>query len=412
MTKTQPLQQKFEQKNIKNYIYYCTILFAFFLPLSRAAISFFIIALPLLWLVEGQFQRKYEQIKENKLLLALLLFALFSQLSILWSNNYDLALKHLRLESYFFVIFVIATSIKEKQIQTIITAFLLGMLISEIIAYGVFFELWSFKHASVYNPSPFMMHIDYSVFMALSSVLLLNRIFSKRYGLKQKLFFTLFFFTVTGNLFLAIGRTGQLALIAAILVMTVLHFRFTIKSLFIAFILLATIFTAAYSLSDTFKIRSSAALEDVQNISNMQLDNSWGIRIAYYITTYDIVKENLFFGVGLGDYLDETKKTLSQEKYYYLSDTTKEFMSSYHPHNQYLLVLMQMGVIGLFLFLNILYQLTKMTIKNLELKQFSLLFATVFFVSCIAEPLLSKQFTLSLFVLFTGLFSIKNDVSV
>ena len=83
-------------------------------------------------------------------------------------------------------------------------------------------------------------------------------------------------------------------------------------------------------------------------------------------------------------------------------------MKSSHPHNQYLFVLLQMGVIGLVLFLFIIYQILILKIDDPEIKELSILFASIFFVSCIPEPLLIKQFTLCLFILFVGLFSIEN----
>jgi len=394
--------------NFEKMIYYLVIIFAFALPLSRALISLFVILLPLLWMMEGDFQRKYEQIKSSKFLLAILVFLAFSILSTLWTENLSLGVKGLRLDMYLLALFVIVTSINKEQIQSIITAFLLGMFVSEVIAYGVFFELWTFKNATVQNPSPFMFHIDYSVFMAFTSLLLLNRIFANHYELKEKFIYIFFFLTVTGNLFLAIGRTGQVAFIVGVFVMSIIHFRITIKSILISSLLLFSIFTVAYNVSDSFKVRAHAGLSDIQKISDMNLNSSWGIRVAYYITTYNIFKNNPVIGVGLGDYKDQTTLMLETQEYPYLNNKSKEFMKIHHPHNQYLLILLQMGIIGLILFLYMIYQLFKLKIDNPEVKELSILFGTIFFVSCIPEPLLAKQFTIGLFILFVGLFSVED----
>jgi len=397
-----------EKINFEKTFYYVVMIFAFTMPLSRAGISLFIILLPLLWILEGDFRKKYEKIRNNRLLLAIGVFLLFSIISASWSENLQVTLKYLRLDMYFLALFVIATSIKKEQIQPIITAFLLGMFISEVIAYGVFFELWTFKNATVENPSPFMMHIDYSVFMAFTSLLLLNRIFANHYELKEKLVYAFFFLTVTGNLFLAQGRTGQVALIAGVFVMTIIHYRVTLKSVLISTLLLSSLFTIAYNVSDSFKMRAHDGLSDIQKISNMNLNSSLGVRVAYYITTYDIVKENPLLGVGLGDYMDQTVLVLETQEYPYLSEATKDFMKKVHPHNQYLLILLQMGVVGLVLFFYMIYRVVKLKIDNPEIKEISLLFATIFFISCIPEPLFVKQFTIALFILFVGLFVVED----
>ncbi|PCJ29073.1 MAG: hypothetical protein COA99_19890 [Moraxellaceae bacterium] len=384
--------------------YYLILFFAFIMPLSRALVSLFVILLPIIWIYEGDFKRKWQEIKSSKFLLAIILFTFYSSISFFWSENILEALNQIRLFSYFILIFVIATSLQPKYIPQIITSFLMGMFVSEIIAYGVFFELWTFKNATVQNPSPFMIHIDYSVFLAITSILLLNRLISSKYTLNEKILFAFFFCTVTGNLFLATGRTGQVALIAGIIVMTLLHFKLTLKSLVLSLFLIGSIYTTAYTLSNSFKIRTAQAYSNIEGIINMNFNSSWGIRAAFWITTYDILKEHPL-GVGIGDFQDETAKIIEKKKYTFLDSSTKEFISTNHPHNEFLLILLQTGIIGLVLFFYMIYQLYQLQIKDKELKELSILFLTIYFVSCMTEPLLVKQFPIAIFVLFVGVFS-------
>ena len=392
--------------NYEKVYFYAISLFALTLPLSKALISLFIILLPLIWIVEADFRRKYEQIKSSKLLLALLAYLLFSFIAILYSNNLETALHMARKNIYLLALFVIATSLKKEYLKTVISMFLTGMFISEIIAYGVFFELWTFNNATPQNPTPIMHHIDYSVFMAFSSILLLNRIFAAHYSKKEKIFFILFFITVTGNLFLSIGRTGQTALIAGIIVMTLLHFRFSFKSFVISLLLLSTIFFSAYQISDSFKKRSHMVLSDIEHMTKLNFNTSLGIRAAYWVSTYNIFIQNPLIGVGLGDYIDETAAEVKKERYDYINSRTKKFMSTYHPHNQYLLVMLQMGVIGLLLLSYLIYSILKLQIDDPEIKELSILFVTIYFMASMAEPLLLKQFTLTLFILFSGIFAV------
>ncbi len=310
----------------------------------------------------------------------------------------------MRLYSYWLIIFVIATSIKKEQIQSVITAFLLGMFLSEIIAYGVFFELWSFKRASVTNPSPFMFWIDYSVFMAVTSILLLSRLFSEHFSKKEKLFMFLFFLSTTGNLFLGMGRTGQVALVAGIIVMLFLYLKPSLKSFFIGLVLISSIYGAGYTLSDTFQNRVKSAISDISSIQQKHFDNSWGIRVVYWMITYDILKDNPLIGVGIGDYQDTIQEYVEKNSYP-ISHETKEFIKVNHAHNQFLMSLIQTGLIGLILTLNIIYTLLKTPLYDAEIKRFSILFITIYFVSCMAEPLWLKQFTIVLFTLFVGLFA-------
>lgn len=378
---------------------------AFLLPLIKSAISLFTILLSLIWLIEGDYKKKLYEIISSKLLLALLAFLAFSFLSILWSNNLDTALNVAKKNLFWVVIFILATSLKKEHVQPIISGFLIGIFVSEAIAYGVFFELWKFKSATPQNPTPIMNHIDYSVYLAFASILLINRIFAKHYSNKEKIFFVLFFLTIIGNLFLTNGRTGQVALVASVAVMSIIHFKFSVKSLALTLLLLSVIFTLAYNLSNSFKVRTNTAYESMQKIQNLDFDSSLGIRAAYWITTYNIVKENPVFGIGLGDYIDETKIEIELNNYPYFNDYVKTFLSEHHPHNQYLLVALQMGIVGLIFLFYLYYRILKQEIDDPEIKELSILFVTIFLIASFAEPLLLKKFPLSLFILFAGLFA-------
>lgn len=404
------LNSKFDYSQIYKY---SSIVFAFTMPLSRASISFFLFFFPLIWLLEGNLKEKLKIIYSNNILKSIILFFIFMVISFFWSDNTSEALKTLRLYSYWILIFIFVTSIKEQYRQIIITAFLYGMLVSEIIAYGVYFELWSFKHATVENPSPFMFWIDYSVFLALSSIILFNRLFSNKYNTYEKFFIFLFFISVLGNLFLGIGRTGQVAFFFSVFIMFFLYFKVNIKSIFYGIITISLIFLLAYNLSDSFKKRVNAAQNDISLISNGTLDSSWGIRVAYIIIGKDILKDNFLFGVGAGDFSDEINKKLETIDYG-LSKETITFMTDMHPHNQYLMVFLQSGLIGLVLMLNIFYQFIKYNLKqnDIEFRNQAFLFVSVFAVAFLAEPLWSKQFTIVLFILFLSVFSIQSEKSI
>jgi O-antigen ligase len=391
--------------NYEKIYYYSVLLFAFLLPLSRAAVSFFVILLPIVWLIEGNLKAQLQKIKSNKTLVFLFLFISFTFISILWTQHYDDAKRPLRLLSYFFALFVIATSFNPKYTDKVISAFLSGMFISEIIAYGVFFRLWTFKHATPQYLSPFMHHIDYSVFLAFTSILLLNRLISSKYPLKEKIFYGFFFFTVTGNLFLSPGRTGQVALIVAIFVMFSIHFRVSIKAFLLSILFITTIFFTSYNVSPIFNKRVHQASNDIEKIMHHKFNSSWGIRAAFWITSLNIVQKNPLIGVGIGDFYSATKHELEKQKYKDISTSTKNFMSTNTPHNQYLLILMQTGVIGFTLFLFFIYYFIKLPIRDKEIKEISLLFSAIFFTSFIADTLLMQQFPLALFIVFIGLFN-------
>ena len=396
------MRSSFQSLSYEKSYFYITLIFAFILPISRGLVSLFIVLLPIIWVFEGNLRYKLQQIKSSKLLLIISIFIFYQFASILWSSDIPQALDSARMYTYWFAIFVLATSIKKEWIDKITTSFLYGMVISEIFAYMIFFEIYAYKGKPPEYPSPFMMHIDYSIFLAFTSILLLNRIFSKRYELQQKVIMGLFFFTVTTNLFISTGRAGQLAFLVALLVSVIIHFRLTVKSMFIFLLLSTVLFVGAYKTLPIFEKRIDAAQTDIKKFQNGNYNSSWGIRVAFWIITYDIVKENPLVGVGIGDYKDEAKVALSKNDHDF-STYVQEFCTTSHFHNQYLMIITQGGLIGFSLMVLVFIYLFRIKIEDPEVKELSILFATVYLVGFVAEPLWVKQFPTSLFVLIIGL---------
>lgn len=391
--------------------YYLTLLFAFTMPLSRAAISFFLILFPLIWIIEGDFKRKWSEIKESKFLVVFMVFLILVIISgLFFSDDGKLAFRHIRLYLYWFSIFVLATSLKKEWIRTILSAFLCGMIVSEVIAYGVFFELWQWKNITKANPSPFMIHIEYSVYLAFTSILLFNRVLSKNYSLPQKLFFTLFFLSTTGNLFLQTGRTGQVAYVAALVVMFFLHYKFSLKAFIGIFLSATVIYLSAYNISHNFNKRVHQTIEEITTIQSGELNTSWGIRLAFWPVAYEIVKEHPIFGVGIGDFQKEAANVLTKDKFDSFHPYVKEFISTNNFHNQFLQCSVGMGLIGLFICIALYFLAFKTAIctKDRELRDIYLLFMVIYTIGSFSDTFWGAQFSVTIWILLTSLMLVSN----
>jgi O-antigen ligase len=385
--------------NITTLLNYTALAYAFALPLSRAAISLFSVLLIVLWILEGNFKVKYQLLSTNKIVLSLLAFLLFNGISLLWSEHLVEALDYIKKYWYFLPLFAIFTSLKKEYVTKLMTAFILGMFISEMIAYGVFFELWTFKHASVQNPSPFMHHIEYSVFLAFTALILLNRIFNAG-DAKHKLFYAFFFITVSGNLFLTAGRTGQLAFVVGLLVLAIVSFKSKVKALLVTLILSIAILGIAFTVSKTFHHRIITGKNNIVNIiKNKNYCTSWGSRVGAWILAGDIIENAPILGVGNADNMHQFH-TLIDTKYPTIKCMHKSFM---HMHNQYLQIWTGLGVVGLILFLLIFYYLYRLKIQNRTFSNIRYIYIAILLFAFIPEVLLHRQFSMALFTLVVGL---------
>lgn len=400
-----------KQLNFERIFYYSALIFAFIIPLSRAGVSFFIIWFIFLFLIQKQYCLTWGKIKNNHVFWAMSAFLGFLTISLLWTENISDGLNQMRLYSYWIIIPILAVNLKREWLQSIITAFLMGMFLSEIIAYGIYFEWWTFKDRTPQYPTPFMSHIHYSVFLATTSIILLSRLLSKRYKWYTKFPMLLFFLTATGNLMISTGRTGQLAFFIAMAIAIIIHYRMTFKSLALFSLLSAILTLGGYSSIPIFKQRIDQGINDIQQLLVGNFDTSWGLRAAFWTITYDSLKKHPLIGFGVGDYRIASHEILENDPHQF-SPSVKEWCSNTHFHNQYLMILTQIGLIGFGLMLWLIIELFKLKINDPELNEFKILSLTIFFVGSIAEPLWILQFPIILFVFIVSLSiaaSDKND---
>jgi len=392
--------------NFTSLFYYLTILLAFSAPFSWKASRIILILIIITWLIEFNYTKLFTTIKQSKFLTILSLFVIFQLLTQFWTET-ALSENYSYFRNYFLwlVIPILASSLKKEYPPVLITTFLLAMAISEITAYGMYFELWTIRGHGPEYPSPFIHHTAYSVFMAFTAILLLNRLYSSHYDLKEKLVMAIFFLTVTGNLFISQGRTGQLAFAIAIVVAGMMHFHLRIKTFVLSFLFMATIFTTAYYVSPMFEKRVSVAVNEVKRIGEGDYNSSWGSRAAWIILASEIFKDHPIVGVGIGDdravaqtYIDNDRVQFSQH--------IEEFLPKHHFHNQYLMIIVHGGLIGIILFLGIFYFILRMPIMDQEIKNISILFTVILLVSFIASPFLLIGEVRTLFILFASIFCI------
>jgi len=381
------------------YLNNLAVFYAFLMPLSRAGIVLFSGMLLILWVLEGEFRKKYLLLSQCKVVVALLLFICFNLLSILWSDNrwdaFDYVLKYW----YFLSILVFFTSLKKEYISKVMSAFILGMFISEIISYGIFFEFFHFNGTTSENPSPFMHHIEYSIFLAFTALVLLNRIFNEG-DFKYKLLYTFFFITMSGNLFLTAGRTGQFAFVLGLFVLALLSFKNKIKAFSLSIVLSIIIVGIAFNLSNTFNERVITGKENLVNVvKNKDYCTSWGGRVGAWILSKDIILKNPFIGAAPVDNMIEFH-TLIDNKYPEMKCMHDSFM---HVHNQYLQIFTQLGIVGLIIFLSLFYFIGTLPLKDGEYSKIKYIYLTVIMFAFISEVIMHRQFSMALFALIVGL---------
>ena len=389
--------------NLDKTYQFLLLALAFFMPLTVFGGNLIILIIVILWLSSGNYKAKFHEIIQSKFLLASILFFTLHVIGLLWSNNLEWGLHIVRKMWYFFLLLPILYSIVIKEnINKYIASFLLAICLTEVLSYLVWFELIEpFKNARVENPTPFMSHITYNVILALAFYLVVHRlIILKDLGKAQIFLYSFFAFSISFNMFITGGRAGQ---VAYFFILVILVFQFfslnKFKAFLISFILIPVIFMSAYKVSPIFNERVDLALSNVVNYSEniaANKQNSVGYRITFATNSWEIIKKNPFLGVGTGDFPEEYKKINMKN--------TPLMNNATNPHNMYVLVSAQLGLLGLISFLSIFYfQFTiAYNSKNILTRDVGLAFPAVFLLIMFSDSYLLGHYTTLIFIFFSA----------
>jgi len=391
---------------INKTINYLLVLLAFLLPLSTPMTNAAMVLLILLWLIEGGWREKYEILKSSLPFKLFLLFILLIGLSLFWSHGIEggfINKKYNAIIFYFryyllgfMIIPIILTSMKKEFIRYIISAFLLAMLVSEFMSWGIFMEWIHYKNVLSHDPSPFMHHTFYSIFLAVTIFVLATQFFQTKM-LLYKVLIAFFMLSAVTNLFLNGGRLGQLAFFVALFVYIGLRYRVTFRSVGISLLLVTAVFLAAYKVSPIFQKRMDLSVQSLQKITEGNYGSSWGVRANILIVAKELVKEHPLFGIGIGNTRSEFLKKAKE------FPQTGFFPKLRHLHNGYMQILVETGFVGLSLFLLFIYSLLKL---ELQREQFILMatIIVIYLVGFVGEPLFFSRKPFLLFNMFIAIF--------
>jgi len=389
---------------------YFLIVYAFLLPVSTHYSKTIFIFILIGFLFTSNFQKKVIDVLRNRLVQAFLLFYLIHFLWFFGSDNLLIAKFKILDFRYILYIIIFATVIKEQYKEKILNGFIFGILFSEIVSYLMFFNILpDYITVKAYSTNvPFMQsYTQYAVILSLSLGLMIYKIINGNTSIITKTLYSFFFLSASTNIFIIDSKLGYGLYSISILTVILFIFRKKIskKIIFFTFLLIGTTYILAYSNSSIVKSKVYSIKHGLVNAYEKQeYQGSVGLRIGWWIYSYDVFKNNILFGVGTGDHLDEVKKIVD------LDTKNKAALSvaltsggNGSLHSEYLDNLIQFGLIGLFVFLNIFYSIYKTSSTNSTIELLKYLLLIIFLTNSTVSLIFIHSTLGKIFILLSAL---------
>jgi O-antigen ligase len=337
--KTPPSPYEQQPKRIELAGVFFVCLACFFTPLSTSLLGLFSLLAALCWLTAGAFRTLISDCRSHPaLFFALLLFG-FMCLAVTYSpaelpEALD-ALKKYR-ELLLLPIIVSLLSISSRGRNAAQNSFLAGcivlMLISYAMALGLIPQL-RYGHSLVF-------HITHSFFMAVLSFWGLHRAFAE-HGFRRVLWLTVCLAATVNLFYVAPGRTGMFVFLFLMLLFC--WQRLSLVKAVSGLLLLCMLTTAIYLTSDNFSGRVGEVVNEIKTYEAGQSRTSIGQRFDWWMVAGQLIAEKPLFGHGTGSFQAAQQHSGRQTKIK-LTD---------NPHNEFLFLTVQFGLVGLALFITV-----------------------------------------------------------
>lgn len=372
--------------------YFSLIMSAFCLPLSVSAAEILIPITAGLAILSGRFVRHFNMQKQSPIVWTVLWFLLLVILGLTWSSAPWADRLH-ALQKYsklLYIPFLAVACIEVKWRDRAIMGYLAGVTITVIISY---LRYLAGLHIGTRFDSPgaiFYSHIESSFFIAFACYLLAIYAWKKpRYRILCLILLAAFTYQ---EFFINDGRTGVMAYLLLLILFTVQITGWKGSLLGIAAIaVLAFMFSAV---SPAFRDMLSRSTQDLKQYQHGQVETSLGYRLSFDSVSWQLFKKRMWLGYGTGSF-----GSVFQQ-----SGGVPGMPRIDNPHNDYVMVSVEYGLVGLASLLLFFFTLIFYSFRLGEMRFFAQGLALAFMSSAFYNAFLYSAGVGHFYVLFIALF--------
>jgi len=326
----------------------CTAAFIVAIYFSTSLATIISVSLVLLWLLSGQLKLIPFTLKKNPIAAWSLLLLLCFIVGLCYGDatNSDALSMLSKYRELLFIPIVTVFLNAERSRYWAWNAFILSSVLILLISYLMHFGVLDLNHQG--DPA-FKSRITHSIFISFFGFYCAQKAYD---GMAyQKVYWLLFIASAYNLFFIVEGRTGQLIAVSLVLLFAVQ--RFTKRGLVMTALVVSILMLLFLNYSDK-------ATRFNEGVVNMQSDlkpgpeqsqTSMGQRYMFWRYSLKLIAEKPLFGHGTGSFAKEYERI-----------ALNETMKTKNPHNEFLMVGVQLGVVGLLVYLGFLasqYYLSK-----------------------------------------------------
>lgn len=368
---------------------------AFFsLAISRSLFTLCAVVAVVAWVASGRFGDKWTQFRANPGASLMLIFIAYVFIRAPFGEGGEKTAHALGVYGMLILIPIIATTVVDRaSLMRCWAAFCAGMVVLLVHVYGVawWHPPWtksSLPDQIFFNPLP------QSVGLAIFAGWCAFRVFDITLKLSQRWMFG-FGFLLASVAVLHVSQQRLGYVVWALLVVSVVWIRAP-KHVRIWAVPVTLMFVSVIlGVNPKFRERMAQGLNEALTYDGTSAYSSIGARLHMWNTAAGEIAKAPWWGYGAGSYPIVSERAFN--------DATMCAVGCLHPHNQYLHIWLEHGLVGLLLFMAALVAGLVAQYKSVALQPLGISLMLVFLASSLVETLLWYRGFLYLFVPLLGL---------
>ena len=292
---------------------------------------------------------------------------LYLAVILIWfigTHDLSFAITQLKINKFYLLPILFFAFIRAEYFKYYVLAFILGAIVNFIWTYLMFFNIIDNHYSNlIINQS------EHAFLIFLTILSLFYRLVKYEDKLVYKILIIFIILLLSSNVFL-LKKTQIVSYVIVLFVAFIYLYRKDIVKILIFSLTLLSIFLIGINfLFPTVKYQLLHELDGVQKaIQKQDFTNSMSARLGVAYYSLQVIEDSPIFGYGTGDHAYEVKKAINNSELKNKDSKSYDILigtliTGKHVtlHNTFLQVLVQYGIIGLLIFLNIFYQILKFT---------------------------------------------------
>ena len=292
---------------------------------------------------------------------------LYLAVILIWfigTHDLSFAITQLKINKFYLLPILFFAFIRVEYFKYYVLAFILGAIVNFIWTYLMFFNIIDNHYSNlIINQS------EHAFLIFLTILSLFYRLVKYEDKLVYKILIIFIILLLSSNVFL-LKKTQVVSYVIVLFVAFIYLYRKDIVKILIFSLTFLSIFLIGINfLFPTVKYQLLHELDGVQKaIQKQDFTNSMSARLGVAYYSLQVIEDSPIFGYGTGDHAYEVKKAINNSELKNIDSKSYDILigtliTGKHVtlHNTFLQVLVQYGIIGLLIFLNIFYQILKFT---------------------------------------------------